>query len=93
MKLAPYRVHQMIQDLMCDAQGAAAFARDPEPAFERYGLSADERKLLREGSRSALIELGVHPNLQMKFARIRRGATIEEASPLDEQLRRLIEAK
>jgi hypothetical protein len=35
----------------------------------------------------------VHPNLQMKFARIRRGATIEEASPLDEQLRRLIEAK
>ncbi len=81
----------MIQDVMRDADGAAAFARDPEPAFERYRLSAEERRFLRDGSRNALIALGVHPNLQMKFARIRRGATIEEAGPLDEQLRRLIE--
>ncbi len=70
MSSAPYRVHRLIQDLMLDPKAAAAFARDREPAFERYGLTDHERALLRDGSARALIELGVHPNLQMKFHRL-----------------------
>lgn len=71
MTLAPYRVHQLIQDLMKDPKRASAFAADPEPEFLRYGLEDGERALLRDGSPAALHRLGVHPNLQMKYARIR----------------------
>jgi len=87
---APYRVHRLIQDLMLDPQAAAAFARDREPAFGRYGLSERERTLLRDGSARALIELGVHPNLQMKFHRLTQppGGTAGPG-PLEEYLERL----
>lgn len=61
----------MIQDLMADPAAAAAFARDAEQTFESYGLTAEERASLREGSTAALIALGVHPNLQMKYERLR----------------------
>jgi len=71
MSTAPYRVHKLIQDLMKDPAGQAAFARDPEPAFEAHGLIETEKVLLRDGSPSALDRLGVHPNLQMKYGRLR----------------------
>jgi hypothetical protein len=71
MKLAPYRVHKLIQDLMRDPARAAAFAQDPEPAFAAFGLAEPEKALLRDGSPAALHALGVHPNLQMKYARLR----------------------
>ena len=70
MNTAPYRIHRMIQDLMRDPAAAAAFAADKEPTFEAYGLTDDEKQKLRDGSRDALVELGVHPNLQMKFRRV-----------------------
>lgn len=68
---APYRVHKLIQDLMKDPAAAAKFAADHEPTFEAYELTEAEKALLRDGSLSALHQLGVHPNLQMKFARLR----------------------
>ena len=51
MRLARYRVDRLIQDLMVDADGAAAFARDPEPAFAKYGLGEEERAALRDDAR------------------------------------------
>lgn len=87
---APYRVHRLIQDLMQNAAEAAAFAKDPEPAFKRYGLSDRESALLRDGSRAALIELGVHPNLQMKYARLRPSGAASSGGPLDAYLPRLL---
>ncbi len=93
MKLAPYRVHKLIQDLMHDPKGAAAFADNPEPAFESYGLSEEERALLRDGSLSALNTLAVHPNLQMKYLRIRSANKPPQAGggPLADYLDRLME--
>lgn len=81
----------MIQDLMADPAAAAAFARDAEPTFERYGLTAEERASLREGSTAALIALGVHPNLQMKYERLRAIGTgaAAGAGPLAAWLDRL----
>jgi 2'-aminobiphenyl-2,3-diol 1,2-dioxygenase small subunit len=71
MTVAPYRVHKLIQDLMRDPPAAAAFAQDPEAAFDKFGLAEPEKALLRDGSPAALHALGVHPNLQMKYARLR----------------------
>lgn len=71
MTLARYPVHKMIQDLMRDPARAAQFSADPEPFFSEYGLTDDEKSLLREGSLPSLHKLGVHPNLQMKYARLR----------------------
>lgn len=81
----------MIQDLMADPGAAAAFARDAEPTFERYGLTAEERASLRQGGAAALIALGVHPNLQMKYERLRAlgGPAGGAAPPLAAWLDRL----
>ena len=96
MTVARYPVHQMIQDLMRDPAGAAAFSRDAEPFFEKYGLTDQEKALLREGSLAALHELGVHPNLQMKYARLRTvagapGAGGSPGGPLAAYLDRIME--
>jgi hypothetical protein len=71
MTVARYPVHKLIQDLMKDPARAAAFAKDPEPEFSVYGFAEAEKALLRDGSPDALHRLGVHPNLQMKYARLR----------------------
>jgi len=96
MTTARYPVHRMIQDLMKDPDGAAAFGRDPEPFFESYGLTDQERALLREGSLAALHRLGVHPNLQMKYARLRAvagapGGSGAAGGPMAAYLDRLLE--
>lgn len=94
MSPAPYRVHKLIQDLMRDPAAAAAFGRDPEPAFTAYGLAEDEKALLRDGSAAALHRLGVHPNLQMKYVRLRAPppAGAPNPGPLAAYLDRLTEA-
>jgi hypothetical protein len=86
---APYRVHRLIQDLNRDPRLATAFVSDPEPLFEQYGLLENERQLLREGTPRALMTLGVHPNLQMKFLRIRCAAGGGGPGPLASYLRDL----
>jgi 2'-aminobiphenyl-2,3-diol 1,2-dioxygenase small subunit len=97
MTVAPYRVHKLIQDLMRDPARAAAFAQDPEPAFDAFGLAEPEKALLRDGSPPALHALGVHPNLQMKYARLRAkpppaGAAPGGGGPLAAYLDRLTRA-
>jgi 2'-aminobiphenyl-2,3-diol 1,2-dioxygenase small subunit len=93
MTTAPYRVHKLIQDLMRDPAGAAAFAKDPAPAFAAYGLTEAEQAQLRDGSPAALHALGVHPNLQMKYVRIRSAGSPPPAGggPLAAYLDRLQE--
>lgn len=71
MKKAPYRVHRLIQDLNANPAAAKRFKEEPESVFDDYGITEGERKLLRDGSSAMLIELGVHPNLQMKFIKLR----------------------
>jgi len=89
MKSASYRVHRLIQDLNRDQHLARAFALDPEPVFAQYEITDAERALLRDGSPPALLALGVHPNLQMKFQRLRAAAQTPGPSPLDSYLRDL----
>jgi hypothetical protein len=91
MRLAPYRVHKLIQDLMKDSAVAAAFASDPEPMFDAYDLAEGEKALLRDGTPGALDQLGVHPNLQMKYRRLRSGPVGGGAGPLGAYLDRLME--
>ena len=73
MKSAAYRVHRLIQDLNRDQAAAKRFAAEPDPVFAQYGLTADEQRLLKDGTPKALMELGVHPNLQMKFFKLKGG--------------------
>ncbi len=89
MSAAPYRVHRLIQDLNRDPRLATTFVSDPEPVFQRYGIAEHERQLLREGTPRALLRLGVHPNLQMKFLRIRPAPGGAGPGPLASYLRDL----
>lgn len=88
---APYRIHKLIQDLMKDQAAAAEFAEDPEPAFAAYGLTDDEKQLLRDATPVALHKLGVHPNLQMKYGRLRKPPQTGGPGMLDAYLDRLLE--
>ena len=74
MTVAPYRVHKLIQDLLKDPAAAAAFVSDPGSTFAAYNLTEEERAMLRDGTPEALHCLGVHPNLQMKYKRLRSPA-------------------
>jgi hypothetical protein len=89
MSVAPYRVHRLIQDLNRDPRLATQFASDPEPLLQQYGLAEPERQLLREGTPGALMRLGVHPNLQMKFLRLRHAPADGGPGPLASYLRDL----
>lgn len=94
MRTARYAIHKMIQDLMRDPPAAAAFRTQPEATFEAYGLTEAEKSLLRDGSPRALHALGIHPNLQMKYARLRptsAEAATSAPSPLSAYLDRLLE--
>jgi Aromatic-ring-opening dioxygenase LigAB, LigA subunit len=89
MSGARYSVHRLIQDLNRDQSLAKAFAANPEAIFAQYELAERERTLLRDGSSAALIELGVHPNLQMKFYRIKAGPPGPGPGMLEFYLRQL----
>jgi hypothetical protein len=59
--------------------------------FAKYGLNEEERAALRDGTPAALIALRVHPNLQMKYRRIKDPAATAGPGPLAEYLHCLIE--
>jgi hypothetical protein len=89
MSGAAYRVHRLIQDLNRDPHLVAAFRSNTEAVFDQYEILEAERALLRDGSPKALVELGVHPNLQMKFYRVRAAPTPAGPGPLEYYIRRL----
>ncbi len=74
---------------MAAPEAAKDFAQNPESSFERYGLTAQERALLSDGSKEALHALGVHPNLQMKYERLRTPVAAGGPGPLAAWLDRL----
>lgn len=88
---APYRIHRMIQDLVHDPIAARNFAEDPQTAFDRYAIQPGEAALLEARSIEAMTQLGVHPNLQMKYLRMRRPPGTAGPGPLDAYLDRLLE--
>ncbi|WP_143749320.1 hypothetical protein [Caballeronia arvi] len=59
----------MIQDINSNAMILHAFRANRPVVYQRYGLTARECALLEVSSIEAMAELGVHPNLQMKFLR------------------------
>ena len=93
--VAPYRIHRLIQDTLRDPARARAFAVDPQPIFDHYGVTASEAALLETRSVEAMSSLGVHPNLQMKYLRLRNPPVAPGASaapgPLAAYLARLME--
>ncbi|MBC2653513.1 hypothetical protein [Novosphingobium aerophilum] len=97
MTVAPYYIHRMIQAIHRDPEACAAFASDPAPYYARYGLDQRQIALLEDASVASMTELGVHPNLQMKYLRMRtpRPAAGESAlpGPLDAYLDRLLEKR
>lgn len=93
---APYRVHRMIQDLLADETAARVFAQDPQSIFDLYGINASEAAALEARTIESMSALGVHPNLQMKYLRLRKApdvaGTTPPRGPLDAYLDRLKEA-
>ena len=95
MAVAPYYIHRMIQNVHRDRAASAAFARNPAPFYAEYGLNERQIALLEEASIETMTELGVHPNLQMKYLRMRTpplppGTTVPPG-PMDAYLSRLLE--
>jgi len=89
-----YHIHRMIQDLLRDSAAAAQFAVDPADTFARYGVTSEEAGLLESLSIEGMSALQVHPNLQMKYLRLRSlpgAAGKPKRGPLDAYLSRLIE--
>lgn len=89
MSLGPYRIQKLIQDLLRNPAAAAEFASDQEPAYDAYALTDEERALMREGTLPALHKLGMHPNLQMKFMRLKAPRPPGAPGLMDAYLERL----
>lgn len=87
--MAPYRIHRLIQDLIQDPVKLARFREDPEAIFDSYKITEPERQKLRHGSKAALIELGVHANLQMKYFRMTSPPMQQEGGVLQCYLEKL----
>jgi hypothetical protein len=81
MTTAPYRIHRLIQDVAASVEATRAFNADPQSFFERYGLTEEEKRRLAVGAREDMLVLGVHPNLQMKYSKIRAPAPPPGARP------------
>jgi hypothetical protein len=90
MRQNSYRVNRLIQDLNADPDARVKFHADPSAFFGRYDVTAAEQKLLSDGSIEAMGELGVHPNLQMKWLQFRPGATRSGPGPLASYLDKLL---
>ena len=64
---ARHEVHRLAWDLWQDPALRERFLADDESVFDAYGMTAEERRLLRDGSPPALHALGMHPLVQMPY--------------------------
>jgi len=62
-----YAVNRLVQDLFRQPGLLDRFRDQRATVYEEYGLNAEERAGLDEGSPPALTAAGVHPILQMHF--------------------------
>lgn len=84
-----YRLNQMIQDLNGDFEAKKRHRSDPNATYRRYEVSSHEQALLADGSIEAMTELGIHPNLQMKWIFINAEGPPQEPGPLATFIERL----
>ena len=65
--MARYAVNRLVQELFRQPGLLEKFRSHRQEVYDAYGLDAQERKGLDEGSPAALTEAGVHPILQMHY--------------------------
>jgi 2'-aminobiphenyl-2,3-diol 1,2-dioxygenase small subunit len=65
--MAIYAVNRLVQELFREPGLLERFRANRGEVYDAYGLTAEERKGLDEGSQPALTAAGVHPILQMHY--------------------------
>lgn len=86
-----YHLNRMIQDALADPSLFGQLFTDPEPIYQRYGLTEAEKNVFRKPNRPALRQLGIHPILAMIFMIPREPGTEVHMSIAPEHLKRLQE--
>ena len=66
-----YAVNLVLYDAGRNPQIIRDFQQSPDEVLDRYDLTEEERRVLKEGTASDLYAMGVHPNLIIKFAGLR----------------------
>jgi 2'-aminobiphenyl-2,3-diol 1,2-dioxygenase small subunit len=77
-----YRVNRMIQAMCRRPETIVRLNAETDAVFAEFGLDADERLALLEGSPDAMGRIGVHPILQMHWVLARRPEVAESMSIL-----------
>ncbi|MHA2787694.1 hypothetical protein ACXZ66_00875 [Corynebacterium sp. S7] len=62
--------NDLVQDLKWDAKLREQFADEQDKVLDKYELSPEERKAIKEKDFHTLYQLGLHPYLGAQFARI-----------------------
>lgn len=65
--MARYAVNKLVQELFRQPGLLERFRSRRAEVYDAYGLNAEERAALDEGSPPALAAAGVHPILQMHY--------------------------
>jgi len=78
-----YRVNRMIQAMCRRPETIARLNAETDAVFDEFGLGADERQALLQGSPDAMGRIGVHPILQMHWVLARRPEVAQSMSMLD----------
>jgi hypothetical protein len=60
-------VHALIEHLVRHPEDRALVKSDPDALFDRFGVLAHERAVLRSGTRDEISALGVHGNYVIKW--------------------------
>jgi len=68
--MSVYQVGRLVFDLNRQPPMVEEFQKNPEPFLERYRLSEEEQKAVRDKDILFLYELGVNPYLVMGMARL-----------------------
>lgn len=68
--MSAYQVGKLVFDLNRQPALVEQFQKDPEPFLERYRLSEDAKKAIRERNLRFFYDLGVNPYLVMGMGRL-----------------------
>lgn len=68
--MSVYQVGKLVFDLNRQPALVEQFQKEPEPFLERYRLSDEEKKAIRDKDLRFLYELGLNPYLVMGMARL-----------------------
>lgn len=68
--MSAYQVGKLVFELNRQPQLVEQFQKEPEPFMERYRLSEEEKKAIRNRDIRFFYDLGVNPYLAMGMARL-----------------------